>query len=217
MIQLKVGGKTHEIVEEQAVGNSKTGLSPLPYRGFSKPDTNWLCCVKAAYMVLHDTLYGFTPVSKRLLLVKTEWRTGRLYFEVWYLATRVNCSVNHRTYHSSKHARTWLMVFHLASWLLHPGAKEREETKFISPLHFCTTAAFRIPRYKGGCHCRVLCQLWVSPFTLSSVWSRLRLWDVQIIKKTKCSVQQTYFTFWFACVCLCKYIEIFQEFCNSEV
>lgn len=30
MIQLKVGGKTHEIVEEQAVGNSKTGLSPLP-------------------------------------------------------------------------------------------------------------------------------------------------------------------------------------------
>lgn len=40
MIQLKVGGKTHEIVEEQAIGNCKTSLSPLPYRGFSKPDTN---------------------------------------------------------------------------------------------------------------------------------------------------------------------------------
>ena len=31
MIQLKVGGKTHEILEEQAIGSCKTGLSPLPY------------------------------------------------------------------------------------------------------------------------------------------------------------------------------------------
>lgn len=110
-IQLKVGGKTHEIVEEQAIGNCKTGLSPLPYRGFSKPDTNWMCCVKAAYMVLHDTLSAFPPVSTNISLVKTELRVGRLHFELWYLATIVNCNLNHRTYHSSKLARTWLLVF----------------------------------------------------------------------------------------------------------
>lgn len=40
MIQLKVGGKTHEILEEQAIGNCKPGLSSLPYTGFSKPDKN---------------------------------------------------------------------------------------------------------------------------------------------------------------------------------
>lgn len=82
MIQLKVGGKTHEIVEEQAIGNCKTGLSPLPGRGFSKPDTNWMCCVKAAYMVLYDTLSDFPPVSKNLLLVKAELGVGRLLWTV---------------------------------------------------------------------------------------------------------------------------------------
>lgn len=128
MIQLKVGGKTHKIVEEQAIGNCKTGLTAVPCRGFSKPDTNWMCCVKAAFMVLHDTVSAFTPVSKNLLLVKTELGVGRLYFELWYWATIVNCNLNHRTYHSSRLARTWLLVFHLASWLLHLGAKEREES-----------------------------------------------------------------------------------------
>lgn len=111
MIQLKVGGKTHEIMEEQAIRNCRAGLSPLPYRGFRKPDTKWMCCVKAVYMALHDTFSGFTSVSKNLLLVKTEFSVGRLYFELWYLATMVNCNLNHRTYHSSKLARTWLLVF----------------------------------------------------------------------------------------------------------
>jgi len=40
MIQLKVCGKTHEILEEQAIGNCKACLSPLPYMSFSKPDEN---------------------------------------------------------------------------------------------------------------------------------------------------------------------------------
>lgn len=40
MIQLKVGGKSYEILEEQAIGNCKPDLSALPYVGFSKPDKN---------------------------------------------------------------------------------------------------------------------------------------------------------------------------------
>lgn len=74
MIQLKVGGKSYEILEEQAIGNCKPGLSALPYVGFSKPDKNWISRVKAAYVVLRDTLSGFIPVSRKKhhILVKTK-------------------------------------------------------------------------------------------------------------------------------------------------
>lgn len=68
MIQLKVGGKTHKILEEQAIGNCKTGLSPLPYMGFSKLAKNSISCVKAAYVVLRDTISGFIPVSRKNII-----------------------------------------------------------------------------------------------------------------------------------------------------
>lgn len=74
MTQLKVGGKTPEILEEQAVSNCKPGLLALLYVGFSKPDKNSISCVKAAYVVLRETLSGFIPVSrkKHCMFVKTE-------------------------------------------------------------------------------------------------------------------------------------------------
>lgn len=65
MTQLKVGGKTPEILKEQAVGNCKPGQLALLYVGFSKPDKNSISCVKAAYVVLRETLSGFIPVSRK--------------------------------------------------------------------------------------------------------------------------------------------------------